>query len=1521
MARSRWFLLLVGVLILLAAHGLALIYRVQPAVSLWFPPAGAAIALTFWLGPVGAVLTGIASVIMAPAWGSEGWMQLVGLTDMVEPLVAWGLYRCWLHGSLRLSRLGEAIAFILCGPVAACAMSSVVGSLTLATLGRLPWDSFERTIAHWWMGNAIGTMTITPVALIFLTPQLRRWGWLTLSEEDDNHYAETWQVLCRHWLEIGSILGFVVLTALLTVTATQTDVYNTQQFSLLGFIPVVWAATRFGVQGGVITASLAVVITLFNYLLVYPHAITLPEFPVHPELLYNHKLSLVLQGAIALLVGSAVTERATVQLRLLTEQMQMAQYQVRAQLSDNLLHLNRLLSETIEQLQKSEDRFRTSVETMLDCFGIYTAVRNSQGEIVDFRTEYVNEAACLSSRLSRDQQIGQGLCHLFPSMRRHHLFEEYCHLVETGVPVARDALTFAVEKHSSPIRAFDVRASRLGDGLVVTWRDVSDRRQAEQELHRHKQEFKALAEHSPDIIIRYDRQLRHLYTNPAITTATGIPAEELIGKTCAEVNLPEDFTTRWEALLHQVLATGQESTAEFHLVTPNHSVRYYQTRQVPEVDPWGSIASILVVTRDITSLKETEAALRHNQELLETVLENFPNGGVLLFDQALRCILVRGRGLSRVGITHTQFEGKTIWDAFAGEVGQVLEVAFHQALAGQSSRLEVPLANHIFDAQVLPLRADNNEVTVGMVIAQDITDLKTVQMTLQDREERLQLALDVAQLGTWYYNVVAAEMVWSSRTKQIFGLCPDAATPTYSEFLEFLHPDDRPWLERAILQAITQRSDLKAEYRIIRADGGVRWLEGAGRTTVNPVGEATHILGVVVDITERKQAEEQLQERQRFIQRVTDTVPGILYVYDLVEQRNIYANRQLAISLGYSVEEVQAMGAQLLPQLMHPDDLARLPAALDHIQTLRDGDINDFEFRMHRVDGEWRWFSDRGTVFLRQSNGLPRQVLGFALDITERKQAEEDRQKFFAMVDNSSELISMATLQGQSFYLNPAGCALVGLDPSEVDATEIEDFLPAEVKSFFRQVVIPTVLSEGYWAGDVQFQHFQTQELIDLYQSVYLVRNPDTQEPICMAAIARDTRDQKRVAAERAELLRREQAARQQAEAASRMKDEFLAIVSHELRSPLNGILGWARLLRTRHLTPEKVEQALASIERNAQVQTQLIEDLLDISRIIRGVIRLNLRALQLLPIIQAALDTVRPTASTKAITIHTQLDETVGSVLGDADRLQQIVWNLLSNAVKFSQVGGQVTVGLEQRKDADGNAYACIVVSDTGQGIKPEFLPYVFERFRQADSSSTRSHGGLGLGLAIVRNLVELHGGTVAVESAGEGQGATFTVQLPLLLNSPPAATSDALFPQRQTTLSTALTLNGISILAVDDEADTRDFLKIALEQYGATVAIAADAQEALEKLQTLKPDVLLSDIGMPGQDGYALIRQVRRLPADQGGAIPAAALTAYAREGDRLQALEAGFQMHIPKPIEPVQLITVVIKLVKTLPNSASG
>ena len=403
----------------------------------------------------------------------------------------------------------------------------------------------------------------------------------------------------------------------------------------------------------------------------------------------------------------------------------------------------------------------------------------------------------------------------------------------------------------------------------------------------------------------------------------------------------------------------------------------------------------------------------------------------------------------------------------------------------------------------------------------------------------------------------------------------------------------------------------------------------------------------------------------------------------------------------------------------------------------------------------------------------------------------------------------------------------------------------------------------------------------------------------------------RRAAAERERLLEAERAARAEAERVSLQKDEFLATLSHELRTPLNAILGLSQILRTHaHADPE-VADGLAVIERNTRVQVQLIEDLLDMSRIISGKIRLDVQHVDLQDVVKAAVASVRHAADAKEIRLQVVLDPLAGPVRGDPNRLQQCFWNLLSNAIKFTPKGGRVQVTLER---VNSHVEACVI--DDGQGIKPEFLPHVFERFRQADASTTRRHGGLGLGLSIVKHLVELHGGHVRAKSAGEGKGATFCIELPVLVVHPPEERERRVHPRSPAPSADLAavdhpSLDGVKVLVVDDEPDARALIRRVLEGCGATVIVAASAAEALPLVARERPHMIVSDIGMPGEDGYEFIRRVRALPPHEGGRTPAAALTAFARAEDRTRALRAGYQTHVAKPVEPTELTAVVASL----------
>ncbi|KYC36529.1 hypothetical protein WA1_43345 [Scytonema hofmannii PCC 7110] len=540
------------------------------------------------------------------------------------------------------------------------------------------------------------------------------------------------------------------------------------------------------------------------------------------------------------------------------------------------------------------------------------------------------------------------------------------------------------------------------------------------------------------------------------------------------------------------------------------------------------------------------------------------------------------------------------------------------------------------------------------------------------------------------------------------------------------------------------------------------------------------------------------------------------------------------------------------------------------------------------------------TITLPPQTTKLNNVLVSIMNITARKQAEkalrQSEERFQAFMENSPTAAWITDVDGRVLYLNPTYYRIFKLPTNNAIGKSIFDLYPIEIaQQFLDNIRMVARINQVLEAIERAPRTDGT--LGDFL--VYKFPLTDGSGQCLVGGVAVDITERERAYRER---HRAEQALQKQTEQlvqANRIKDEFLAVLSHELRTPLNPILGWSKLLRTRKYDEATTVRALEIIERNAKLQTELIEDLLDVSRILQGKLTLNIGTVDLASAIATAIETVRLAVQANSIQLLTVLEPNIGQVWGDSVRLQQVVWNLLSNAIKFTPSGGQVEVRLESH-----GSMAQIQVCDTGKGISPEFLPYVFDYFRQADGTTTRKFGGLGLGLAIVRHIVELHGGTVKAESLGEGQGATFTVTLPLMkmpLHSAPNLKQSVEPPP----------LNGVKVLVVDDEIDTRELIAFILEQSGAEVTQVASASEAIQALMQFQPDLLLSDIGMSEVDGYMLMRQIRAMSPNLGGQIPALALTAYALEGDYQQAIAAGFQQHITKPVDPTALVTAVAKL----------
>jgi PAS domain S-box-containing protein len=597
-------------------------------------------------------------------------------------------------------------------------------------------------------------------------------------------------------------------------------------------------------------------------------------------------------------------------------------------------------------------------------------------------------------------------------------------------------------------------------------------------------------------------------------------------------------------------------------------------------------------------------------------------------------------------------------------------------------------------------------------------------------------------------------------------------------------------------------------------------------------------------------------------------------------------NRAAERLFGYPEHQAQGESADIL---VFEAERQRLRELIGDLRGDSSGTTAEFSAR--RAD-RTAFDAEMSVAPVRDEAGRQTGAVIIAHDITERKQAEEQLR---TVANAIPQLAWMAHADGHIFWYNRRWYEYTGATPEQMEgwgwqSVHDPEILPRVVERWKTSLETgePFEMEFPLKGADGQFRSFLTRVVPHKDGRGRVVRwfgtNTDVEE------------------------LRR---ALRHAEESSRLKDEFLATVSHELRTPLTAILGWAHMLRTGQFDSKSYSTAFETIERNARAQAQLIEDLLDVSRVITGNLRIDVRPVDPNSFIEAAVEAVRPAAEAKGVRLQKVIDTGLVSVPGDPMRLQQVVWNLLSNAIKFTPRGGRVQVRLERV-----NSHVEIAVSDTGAGIAPEFLPHVFDRFRQADGTTTRRQGGLGLGLSIVRHLVELHGGTVRADSPGEGRGSTFTVLLPVAPVYSSHTSEERVHPAARETLPAfecPERLDGLRVLLVDDEPDTREMLKAGLGRCGAELTVAASAAEALTEIRKRPPDVLVSDIGMPEEDGYELIRKVRALPAEQGGNVPAIALTAYARTEDRLQALRAGYQMHVTKPVELTELAAVVASLAR--------
>lgn len=854
-------------------------------------------------------------------------------------------------------------------------------------------------------------------------------------------------------------------------------------------------------------------------------------------------------------------------------------------------------------------------------------------------------------------------------------------------------------------------------------------------------------------------------------------------------------------------------------------------------------------------------------------------------------------------------------------------------------------------------------VEIGLLFAliwwtsQNISQYETAAAEAQGRLALIVESTDDAVVSKSLDGIILS---WNAGAERLFGY---SKTEAVGRSILLIIPSDRVDEEHKILNRL-RRGERIDHFETVRVHKNGAPLHVS--LSVSPIYDATgNVVGaskIARDITKQKRADEAIRRSEKELQALANTIPQLAWMAN-PDGDIFWYNQRWYDYTGTTFEEMQGWGWQSVhdPQI--------LPMVLERWKhCIATGEPFEMEFPLRGVDGAYRWFLTRVNPLYDEENRVTRwfgtntdidhakrterelreqartlellnetgTVVGSTLELQKLLQAVTDIATqlsgaqfgafFHNSTDESGDSYLLYTLSGaprEAFekFGSPRATPLFGPTFNGEGPIRSDDItqdprygqmaphhgMPEGHLPVRSYLAAPVVSRSGEVIGGLFFGHSEAG-----------VFNERTERIIggvaSQAAVAIDNarlyENLKRAADERAELLEAERAARSEAERANIIKDEFLATLSHELRTPLSAILGWSQLLATGQIPKEDVAQGLESIERNARAQTQLIEDLLDMSRIISGKLRLDVQWTDISSVVDQTVESVRPTADAKQIRLRKILDPHPGPVSGDPTRLQQVFWNLLTNAIKFTPKGGTVDVLLQRV-----NSHLEVTFHDSGIGIKPEVLPYVFERFRQADSSTTRTFGGLGLGLSIVKNLVELHGGTVRALSSGEDQGSTFVVSLPIApvrdgepREHPTAFRSPASDSKR-------IRLPGVKVLIVDDEADARELLKRVLTQSEAEVVAVRSGREALELIRSYQPHVIISDIGMPGMDGYEFIREVRSLLPAEVGKIPAIALTAFARSEDRTNAMIAGYQVHVAKPIEPQELVATVSSLARRL------
>jgi PAS domain S-box-containing protein len=1068
----------------------------------------------------------------------------------------------------------------------------------------------------------------------------------------------------------------------------------------------------------------------------------------------------------------------------------------------------------------------------------------------------------------------------------------------------------------------------LGETTVIGFvLDITERKRAEEALRQSEERLRVALKNSPITVFNQDRELSYTWIyNPAL----GFDPREVIGKQDHQIMKEEDaaILTR---IKRGVLETGLGVREEVKLTSQGQDF-YYDLTIEPLPNVSGETIGITCAAVDITERKHMELALRQSETTLNALIASSPIG-IALFDRDLRYIHANEALAATNGIPLQEHIGRTFWEVLP-QWASVISPILQEVMATQEPLLnqEVVGVTHPSDqirhglVNYFPVSFPDGEVFGVGVTSVDISDRRRTEEALRQSEAQYRAIYDQVLVGIAQVDLSGKFLQINERFCEIVERSP--ADLLTLQMQDFTHPDDLPHNLVLFQQMLEDGSSFEIEKRYIRPNGSQVWVRNHVSLVRDVDGQPQFCVAVTEDITERKQAESALNEQRQLLETILKHTVNAIIVCD-ADGNLTFANPE-ARRLAQLDPQDTTLDLDLMDWGTSYDADGNVIPVEDYaISKALQGEIsNVFETRMVRADGSYYDILVSAAPLLNDGK-IVGAVADF-VDISDRKRVEDDRKEAQDALRNSAEQLSLALTAAKLgdwswdaatdivSFSEPVA-KMFGLPPGPyMTWTEMQSLLHPDDRDRARSQVEQAIAEHSDY--DIEYRVVHADQTERWVAAKGRAQYDESGQVLGMLGVVQDITHRKQAEVEREQLLAREKAAREQAETANRIKDEFLAVLSHELRSPLNPILGWSKLLQTQKLDEHRTQQALATIERNAKLQTQLIEDLLDVSRILRGKLSLTITPIRLNNIIEAALETVRLAAEAKGIHLQKIFNLENDQVMGDAARLQQVVWNLLSNAVKFTPNGGRVEIRLEsagetRKAGADdlttsspsltphSALYAQLTVTDTGKGISPDFLPHVFDYFRQEDGTTTRKFGGLGLGLAIVRHITELHGGTVWAESSGEGLGATFTLQLPLIHTSVRVDVKDE--------TPTPVNLPGLRVLAVDDDDDIRELIAFVLQQAEAEVRVVASAPEVLQQLKTFSPSILIFDVGMPEMDGYMLMRQVRSLPAEQGGTIPAIALTAYAGELNQQQAMAAGFQLHLAKPVEPDKLVEAIVTL----------